>query len=64
MTDIVFNWRNTIVNTRSFGNDPEMVLEMSRAYIRGMHESPMLVCAKHFPGDGVEERRPAFGHGH
>lgn len=56
MTDIVFNWRNTIVNTRSFGNDPEMVLEMSRAYIRGIHESPMLVCAKHFPGDGVEER--------
>ncbi len=56
MADIVFNWRNTIVNTRSFGNDPEKVLEMSRAYIRGMHESSMLVCTKHFPGDGVEER--------
>ena len=56
ITDIVYNWRNTIVNPRSFGNNPNLVLERSRAYIRGVHESNMLTCAKHFPGDGVEER--------
>ena len=56
MADIVFNWRNTIVNTRSFGKDPDKVLEMCRAYLRGSRQSNVLSCVKHFPGDGVEER--------
>lgn len=56
MADIVFNWRNTIVNTRSFGNDPDVVLDMCRAYLKGSRESNVLSCVKHFPGDGVEER--------
>lgn len=56
VSDIFLNWRNTIINTRSYGNDPELVLEYSRAYIRGLEESKMIACTKHFPGDGVEER--------
>ena len=56
MADILFNWRNTIVNTRSFGNDPDTVLEMCRAYLKGSQQSNVLSCVKHFPGDGVEER--------
>ncbi len=54
--DIILNWRNTIVNTRAYGDDPDQVIEMSRAYIRGTRESGVATCAKHFPGDGVEER--------
>ena len=54
--DIILNWRNTIVNTRAYGCNPDQVIEMSRAYIRGVRESGMAACAKHFPGDGVEER--------
>ncbi|MDY2938234.1 MAG: glycoside hydrolase family 3 N-terminal domain-containing protein [Fusicatenibacter sp.] len=56
MADLVFNWRNTIVNTRSFGKDPDVVLDMCRAYLKGSRESNVLSCVKHFPGDGVEER--------
>jgi beta-N-acetylhexosaminidase len=56
ITDIAFNWRNTIINSRSFSNDPQKVLDCSRAYIKGIKESSMLSCAKHFPGDGVDER--------
>ncbi len=56
MADIVLNWRNTIVNTRSFGRDPDKVLAMCKAYIKGCRESNVLPCVKHFPGDGVEER--------
>lgn len=56
VVDIYMNWRNTIVNTRSFGNDPEEVIKHAKAYIRGVHESNMACCCKHFPGDGVEER--------
>ncbi len=55
--DVYKNWRNTIVNTRSFGSDPDRVLANARAYIRGVRDAAphMAVTAKHFPGDGVEE---------
>lgn len=56
VADIFMNWRNTIVNTRSFGNDVDVVIDRARAYIQGVHESNMACCCKHFPGDGVEER--------
>lgn len=53
--DILFNWRNTIINTRAYGSDPELVIKNCKAYIEGVRESGMAVCCKHFPGDGVEE---------
>ncbi len=55
--DLYLNWRNTIVNTRSFGAEPERVIEQASAYIRGIRDAnPHMACtAKHFPGDGVEE---------
>ena len=56
IADIVTNWRNTIVNSRSFGKAPDIVLKMCKEYIRGVKESRVLSCVKHFPGDGVEER--------
>lgn len=57
VVDVYKNWRNTIVNTRSFGSDPEVVLANARAYIKGVKDAnPNMACtAKHFPGDGVEE---------
>lgn len=53
--DLLYNWRNTIVNTRAYGKDPEGVIANCRAYIDGVRKSEMAVCCKHFPGDGVEE---------
>lgn len=53
--DLLMNWRNTIVNTRSYGSDPDMVIRRCRAYIQGVHQSGMAACCKHFPGDGIEE---------
>lgn len=54
--DIYMNWRNTIVNTRSFGDNADRVIENIRQYINGIHQSNIACCCKHFPGDGVEER--------
>lgn len=55
--DIVYNWENTEVISRAFGNDPERVARMSRAYIEGAHENAGFACvAKHFPGNGVDFR--------
>ncbi|MGO4956251.1 glycoside hydrolase family 3 protein [Luteococcus sp. Sow4_B9] len=54
--DILFNWRNTIVNTRAYGTNADDVITYTQAYIDGMRESDVNVCIKHFPGDGTEER--------
>ncbi|MDO4321313.1 MAG: glycoside hydrolase family 3 N-terminal domain-containing protein [Lachnospiraceae bacterium] len=55
--DIAYNWENTEVITRAFGNDPERVAKMSAAYLNGAHTIPGFVCAaKHFPGNGQDFR--------
>lgn len=55
--DILFNWRNTIVNTRAYGTNADDVIRYSSAFIEGYQSAgEMITCVKHFPGDGVEER--------
>ena len=54
--DVVSNWRNTIVNTRAFGSDVDQVIALSKAYMEEMHKKGIACAAKHFPGDGSEER--------
>ena len=56
IVDINMNWRNPIISSRTFGSDPDQVLEMSLAYMKGIQESGIAPAAKHFPGDGVDER--------
>jgi beta-N-acetylhexosaminidase len=50
--DVNSNPANPIINTRSFGEDPQQVGDLVAAYIRGAHQGGMLVTAKHFPGHG------------
>ena len=66
VADIYKNWRNTIVNTRSFGSDPERVIACVRAYIRGIKDAaPHMACTcKHFPGDGWDELDPHISPAH
>ncbi len=55
--DILYNWENTEVVMRAFGNKPERVAKMSTAYLNGAHENPEFACAaKHFPGNGQDFR--------
>ena len=58
IVDIDYNWRNPITNVRTFGSDPDTVIQMSKAFLQGVADSgaDMAVCIKHFPGDGVDER--------
>lgn len=56
IVDIHYNWRNTVISTRAFGNTPEIVIERAKAYFDGLSESNMAAAIKHFPGDGVDER--------
>ena len=56
VVDVNYNFRSHISSTRSFGSDPEKVAEMGRLYIKAMQEEGMAACAKHWPGDGLDER--------
>jgi beta-N-acetylhexosaminidase len=55
VADVNNNPDNPVINTRSFGEDPQAVAVMVKAYIEGAHsdkQNPVLVTAKHFPGHG------------
>lgn len=55
--DILYNWENTEVVMRAFGNDPDRVAAMSKAYMDGVHAVPGYASvAKHFPGNGQDFR--------
>ncbi len=56
IVDIDYNWRNPITNTRTFGSDPELVRRMGVAYLTEVQKHGLAACAKHFPGDGRDER--------
>jgi beta-N-acetylhexosaminidase len=44
---------NPIIGTRSFGADPALVSAHAAAAVRGLQESGVAACAKHFPGHGA-----------
>jgi beta-N-acetylhexosaminidase len=54
--DIILNFRSSITGTRTFGSNPDTILSMASAYIRGMKSAGMAGTLKHWPGDGVDER--------
>ncbi len=43
---------SSIIGDRAFSDQPELVVDLGRAFITGMHEAGMAVTGKHFPGHG------------
>ncbi len=56
IVDIDMDFHNPITNTRTFGSNPDKVLENAFRYLEGAKENNVAVAIKHFPGDGVDER--------
>ena len=57
VADITYNWQCEEVISRAYGNDHELVAEMAKAYMDGLHETEgVYACAKHFPGNGQDYR--------
>ncbi len=50
--DVNSNPLNPIINTRSFGESPELVSRLADAYIRGARSMGLMTTGKHFPGHG------------
>ena len=50
--DLNINPLNPIINTRSFGDNLPLTIEMSHAVIEGLQSNGIIATAKHFPGHG------------
>ena len=50
--DVNNNPRNPVINTRSYGEDPQLVGRLAAAYIRGLQSAGVSATLKHFPGHG------------
>lgn len=46
---------------RTFGGDPETVIELAGAFMRGLHGAGVAACLKHWPGIGVGSADPHYG---
>jgi len=52
VVDVNNNPANPVINTRSFGEDPQSVASLSAAFVRGLQATGVAATAKHFPGHG------------
>ncbi|TFG48736.1 MAG: hypothetical protein E4H38_06015 [Gemmatimonadales bacterium] len=52
VADLDLEPRNPIIQTRSFGADPEAVSRQVATWVRAAQEAGVLACAKHYPGHG------------
>jgi beta-glucosidase-like glycosyl hydrolase len=52
IADVNSNPANPIINTRSFGEQPEIVSRFAVPFMLGLEEESVAATAKHFPGHG------------
>jgi len=53
--DVNSNAANPIIGDRAFGAEPEQVIDISLAWMRGLRDGGIIPCGKHFPGHGDTE---------
>ncbi|HEV7289949.1 glycoside hydrolase family 3 protein [Sphingomonas sp.] len=56
VVDINRAFRNAVVGTRSYGSDPDRIIRHAKTYIRALQAEGLAACAKHWPGDGIDDR--------
>jgi len=52
VADVNSNSKNPIINTRSFGDDPNVVEKFAAQFMLAMQSESVAATAKHFPGHG------------
>lgn len=56
VVDVNRAFRNAVVGTRSYGSDPDRIIRHAKTYIRALQAEGLAACAKHWPGDGIDDR--------
>lgn len=52
VVDVNNNPNNPVINSRSFGDQPENVAKKATMYMKGLQDAGIIATAKHFPGHG------------
>lgn len=52
VADVNNNPKNPVINTRSFGENPQLVAAMSASFVEGLQSEGVIATIKHFPGHG------------
>jgi beta-N-acetylhexosaminidase len=52
VVDVNNNPANPVINTRSFGEDPQRVARLAAAFVKGSQDAGVMATIKHFPGHG------------
>ena len=55
VVDVNNNPKNPVINSRSFGENPQLVAQKGLQYVRGLEENGIMSSLKHFPGHGDTE---------
>jgi beta-N-acetylhexosaminidase len=56
VVDLNYNPNNPVTNIRSMGDQPERVSRLAVATIQALQANGLAATAKHFPGDGIDDR--------
>lgn len=56
VVDLNIAFRNAVVGSRSYGSDVDRVLAQARTYVRVLQAHGIAATAKHWPGDGIDDR--------
>ena len=61
IVDINYNVNSPVVNIRGISDDPQQVIKIGTAALRGLEKDGLIVGGcKHFPGDGMDDRNQHF----
>ena len=61
LVDINYNPNSPSINVRAISDSPKQVAKIAGAYIRGVQKDGLMAAsAKHFPGDGMDDRNQHF----
>jgi beta-N-acetylhexosaminidase len=56
VVDLNLNFNNPITSIRALSDDPARVIRLVVPLIQAMQANGMMATAKHFPGDGIDDR--------
>ena len=54
--DLNYNFNNPVTNIRAFGDKPDLVGRLGAVLIQALQQHGVAATAKHFPGDGMDDR--------
>ncbi|MCB0088389.1 MAG: hypothetical protein KDE54_10785 [Caldilineaceae bacterium] len=54
--DLNYNFNNPVTNIRAFGDQPDLVARLAIPLIHALQQHGVAATAKHFPGDGMDDR--------